>query len=197
MYTPHPLDRDAQGDSRPGAASAGAKPTAGPALYPAAIHHASSSMADNQPLVPVAYQSQMFQAFGAARQNIHSAAWNGSPLQDQSTAAAPAWQHLCSRVNRCLRKSSLSQQEQADVRCETPSWLSVWPSNGDPWSKAGCCVFTFNSILTTYKERTAVVKSLHPNICIAVHCSIPLHPQLPWYHESAHHWGLCDQLCKE
>ena len=25
---------------------------------------------------------------------------------------------------------------------------------------------------------TAAVKSLHPNICIAVHCSIPLHPQL-------------------
>ncbi|DBA89524.1 TPA: hypothetical protein ACH3X1_016174 [Trebouxia sp. C0004] len=74
MYTPHPLDRDAQGDSRSGAASAGAKPTAGPALYPAAIHHASSSLADNQPLSPVAYQSQMIQAFGAARQNIHSAA---------------------------------------------------------------------------------------------------------------------------
>ncbi len=28
---------------------------------------------------------------------------------------------------------------------------------------------------------TAAVKSLHPNICIAVHCSIPLHPQLPWH----------------
>ena len=105
MYTPHPLDRNAQGDSRSGAASASAKPTAGSALYPAADNHASSSMADNQPLVPVAYQSQMFQAFGAARQNIHSAAWNGSPLQDQSTAAAPAWQHLCSRVNRCLREN--------------------------------------------------------------------------------------------
>jgi len=26
-------------------------------------------------------------------------------------------------------------------------------------------------------EDTAVVKSLHPNICIAVHCSISLHPQ--------------------
>jgi len=54
MYTPHPLDRNAQGDSRSGAASASAKPTAGPALYPAANNHASSSMADNQPLVPVA-----------------------------------------------------------------------------------------------------------------------------------------------
>ena len=39
------------------------------------------------------------------------------------------------------------------------------------------------------KSGTAAVKSLHPNICIAVHCSISLHPQLPWYHESAHHWG--------
>jgi len=43
-------------------------------------------------------------------------------------------------------------------------------------------------------DSTAAVKSLHPNICIAVHCSIPLHPQLPWYHESAHHWGLRDQV---
>jgi len=41
---------------------------------------------------------------------------------------------------------------------------------------------------------TAAVKSLHPNICIAVHCSIPLHPRLPWYHESAHHWELRDQV---
>ena len=89
MYTPHPLDRSAQGGSMSGAASASEKPTAGPALYPAAIHHASSSMADNRPLLPMAYQSQMFQAFGAALQNIHSAAWNGSPLQDHSNAAAP------------------------------------------------------------------------------------------------------------
>ena len=41
---------------------------------------------------------------------------------------------------------------------------------------------------------TAAVKSLHPNMCIAVHCSILLHPQLPWYHESAHHWELRDQI---
>ncbi len=41
---------------------------------------------------------------------------------------------------------------------------------------------------------TAAVKSLHPNICIAVHCSIPLHPQLPRYHESGHHWASRDQV---
>jgi len=41
---------------------------------------------------------------------------------------------------------------------------------------------------------TAAVKSLHPNMCIAVHCSILLHPQLPWYRESAHHWELRDQV---
>ncbi len=41
---------------------------------------------------------------------------------------------------------------------------------------------------------TAAVKSLHPNMCIAVHCSISLHPQLPWYHESAHHWEVCGQV---
>ncbi len=41
---------------------------------------------------------------------------------------------------------------------------------------------------------TAAVKCLHPNICIAVHCSIPLHPQLSWYHESAYHWGSRDQV---
>ena len=41
---------------------------------------------------------------------------------------------------------------------------------------------------------TAAVKSLHPSMCIAVHCSILLHPQLPWYHESAHHWELRDQV---
>ncbi len=41
---------------------------------------------------------------------------------------------------------------------------------------------------------TAAVKSLHPNMCIAVHCSILLHPQLPWYRESADHWELRDQV---
>ncbi len=41
---------------------------------------------------------------------------------------------------------------------------------------------------------TAAVKSLHPSMCIAVRCSILLHPQLPWYHESAHHWELRDQV---
>ena len=44
---------------------------------------------------------------------------------------------------------------------------------------------------------TAAVKSLHPNMCIAVHCSILFHPQLPWYRESAHHWELRDQVWKE
>ncbi len=45
----------------------------------------------------------------------------------------------------------------------------------------------------TLLMHTAAVKSLHSNLCIAVHCSIPFHPQLPWDHESAHHWGLRDQ----
>jgi len=142
MYTPHPLDRNAQGDSRSGAASASAKPTAGSALYPAADNHASSSMADNQPLVPVAYQFQMFQAYGAARQNIHSAAWNGSPLQGQSNAAAPVppWmppQQQSQSMAPWMLPQQRSQPQQyseaqADARCQTPSSLSVWPSNGDP-----------------------------------------------------------------
>ena len=63
---------------------------------------------------------------------------------------------------------------------------------------AGAC----NGSLATLEPRlkillckfTAAVKCLHPNICIAVRCSIPLHPQLPWYHESAHHWGLRVQI---
>ncbi len=44
------------------------------------------------------------------------------------------------------------------------------------------------------KLPTAAVKSLHPSMCMAVHCSILLHPQLPWYHESAHYWELRDQV---
>ena len=102
----------------------------------------SSSMADNQPLVPVAYQSQMFQAYGAARQNIHSAAWNGSPLQGQSNAAAPVppWmppQQQSQSMAPWMLPQQRSQPQQyseaqADARCQTPSSLSVWPSNGDP-----------------------------------------------------------------
>jgi len=108
---------------------------------------------------------------------------NSNPALSAEAAnvvAVPAgrrWQHLCSRVNRCLRKSSLPQQEQADARCQTPSSLSVWPSNGDPRSKAGCCVFTFNSILTTYKERISVcrVPEFHPNWSVdTCLCKYPL-----------------------
>ncbi len=53
----------------------------------------------------------------------------------------------------------------------------------------------FKKMITgVFKVRTAAVKSLHPNICTDVHCSIPLHPELPWFHESAHHWGSRDQV---
>jgi len=112
---------------------------------------------------------------------------NSNPALSAEAAnvvAVPAgrrWQHLCSRVNRCLRKSSLPQQEQADARCQTPSSLSVWPSNGDPRSKAGCCVFTFNSILTTYKERISVcrVPEFHPNWSVdTCLCKYPLSHQV-------------------
>ena len=63
-----------------------------------------------------------------------------------------------------------------------------------------CCAyasyFTENKLthITLRNSRTAAVKSLHPSMCIAVHCSILLHPQLPWYHESAHYWELRDQV---
>ncbi len=60
-------------------------------------------------------------------------------------------------------------------------------------------VVAYQGLCTTCSEtlliriRTYSSKSLHPNICTAVHCSISLHPQLPWYHESAYYWGLPDQ----
>ncbi len=57
------------------------------------------------------------------------------------------------------------------------------------------CDLAFGEALQTcFCTLTAAVKSLHPSMCIAVHCSILLHPQLPWYHESAHHWELRDQV---
>ena len=45
MYTPHPLDRNALGDSKTNPTSASGTRVAGPALYPTANNHAPSSMA--------------------------------------------------------------------------------------------------------------------------------------------------------
>ena len=43
MYTPHPLDRNALGDSKTNPTSASGTRVAGPALYPTANNHAPSS----------------------------------------------------------------------------------------------------------------------------------------------------------
>jgi len=72
------------------------------------------------------------------------------------------------------------------------------PGKHNVRSRAG---FTSNLHTSLHPHRrqpvdrhTAAVKSLHPSMCMAVHCSILLHPQLPWYHESAHYWELRDQV---
>lgn len=76
MHTPHLLDRNVLGDGKTMPTSASVPRVAGPALHPTANNHA---MAVNQ----------LFQAYGTARQNINNAAWDGSPLQNQSFAQAP------------------------------------------------------------------------------------------------------------
>lgn len=48
MYTPHPLDRNAQGDSQTNPTPAAVARVAGPALYPPANNHGLSSTAANQ-----------------------------------------------------------------------------------------------------------------------------------------------------
>jgi len=95
----------------------------------------------------------------------------------------------------------------------TMSWTPVTPIQtltyadaGAHWPQMPCnllcwnkCTFTMRAAVGKVSECilcacTAAVKSLHPNMCIAVHCSILFHPQLPWYRESAHHWELRDQV---
>ncbi len=96
------------------------------------------------------------------------------------TMPRPAWQttsrwYLWRISLRCFRLMVLLARTYTVQR--GTDHLCKWPSNGDPRSKAGCCVFTFNSILTTYKERISVcrVPEFHPNWSVdTCLCKYPL-----------------------
>ncbi len=87
--------------------------------------------------------------------------------------------------------------------CKQRAWMTthMYRAQQPAESKSRCHKCNYENecdsiaLLTAqWSTYTAEFQSLHPNMCIAVHCSSSPHPQLPWYHESPHHWGLCDKF---
>ena len=110
MYTPHPLDRNAQGDSR------------------------------------------SLQALNRQRDQ--------RCIRLQITMPRPAWQttsrwYLWRISLRCFRLMVLLARTYTVQR-----GTDVWPSNGDPQSKAGCCVFTLRGYLPRINVTLARAESI-------------------------------------